>query len=544
MNAKMSTSRTVLAAAAMALALLAGCKEKENPPPAPALVNAPVQPVKPALVSAEKNSFNEVTAKLDKGGNLYVYLSTEKAMSGLSNGLIQASNLLSGMQNIPGAGRETLDKVFAVLGRILQDSGISRISGLGMSSIARESGFYYSKMIVHHYPGQNEGLAWSLFGKTPHSLKALDFLPENTALASVSDLDLPLLWTNILQAVRTVDNPEANSALDQLPAKFHELTGLDLDAVLNSLSGEYGVILTLDPHKMVTLPLPDNPLEIPNPALCLMFKVKSDLIFDRVDQILNGSPIVKPLLNKADEPDLKMLTVTLPIPLPVEVRPSLARVGDYLLLASSDTLVRQILAVKSGKTNGYKSTAEFKRLSQDVPNDGNNFSLTTSAIGALAGQIQEKAMASQKMDPEALKTFQQLFQRGANAGAYSVGVNGPDGWEGFSNGSQNPSALLLVPIAFVVGGVAAIAVPNFVQARTTAQKNGCINNLRKIESAKQQWALENKKQSTDTPAMSDLQTYLAPGPDGKMPVCAQGGVYTVGSVGEKPTCSIPGHELP
>jgi hypothetical protein len=72
----------------------------------------------------------------------------------------------------------------------------------------------------------------------------------------------------------------------------------------------------------------------------------------------------------------------------------------------------------------------------------------------------------------------------------------------------------------------------------------CINNLRLIDSAKQQWALENRKQSTDTPTENDVRPYIGRGVDGEMPVCPDGGVYTFGTVGEKPTCSVQGHALP
>jgi hypothetical protein len=65
-----------------------------------------------------------------------------------------------------------------------------------------------------------------------------------------------------------------------------------------------------------------------------------------------------------------------------------------------------------------------------------------------------------------------------------------------------------------------------------------------MDAAKQQWALEYRKQTSDTPAMSDLQPYLGRGPNGELPVCPDGGVHTSGNVGEKPTCSIPGHVLP
>jgi hypothetical protein len=82
------------------------------------------------------------------------------------------------------------------------------------------------------------------------------------------------------------------------------------------------------------------------------------------------------------------------------------------------------------------------------------------------------------------------------------------------------------------------------QNQETHRMNACINNLRLIDAAKQQWALENRKQNTDTPTMDDLRPYLGHGPNGELPICPDGGVYTVGAIAEKPTCNIPGHVLP
>ncbi|HEX4121394.1 MAG TPA: hypothetical protein VH619_12305 [Verrucomicrobiae bacterium] len=82
------------------------------------------------------------------------------------------------------------------------------------------------------------------------------------------------------------------------------------------------------------------------------------------------------------------------------------------------------------------------------------------------------------------------------------------------------------------------------QVHQIQNQNACINNLRLIDSAKQQWALETRKLNTDIPQVSDLQPYLGRGPNGEMPVCPDGGVYTFGAVGEKPTCSNPNHVLP
>ncbi len=82
------------------------------------------------------------------------------------------------------------------------------------------------------------------------------------------------------------------------------------------------------------------------------------------------------------------------------------------------------------------------------------------------------------------------------------------------------------------------------ESEKTQRMNACINNLRLYDAAKQQWALEQRKTANDTPTMNDLQPYLGHGANGEMPSCPDGGVYTIGTVGEKPVCSIPGHVLP
>lgn len=69
----------------------------------------------------------------------------------------------------------------------------------------------------------------------------------------------------------------------------------------------------------------------------------------------------------------------------------------------------------------------------------------------------------------------------------------------------------------------------------------CINNLRLIDDAKQQWAVDNNEPDNAQPNVKDLLPYFT---DNTFPVCPDGGVYTLNAVDEVPTCSIPDHQLP
>jgi hypothetical protein len=71
------------------------------------------------------------------------------------------------------------------------------------------------------------------------------------------------------------------------------------------------------------------------------------------------------------------------------------------------------------------------------------------------------------------------------------------------------------------------------------QANACVNNLRQIDAAKQQWALENKKPANVFPTPTDLAPYLKNG----LPLCPASGTYTLNAVGQRPTCNVPGHAL-
>ena len=97
-------------------------------------------------------------------------------------------------------------------------------------------------------------------------------------------------------------------------------------------------------------------------------------------------------------------------------------------------------------------------------------------------------------------------------------------------------------VVLIIGILMAIAVPNFVKARDSSRKNSCIANLKQIDSAKEQWAMDNKKDAGAAVVFSDLvgsTLYIK-----ATPTCASGGTYTVNAVGTNPACDKSLHALP
>ena len=97
-------------------------------------------------------------------------------------------------------------------------------------------------------------------------------------------------------------------------------------------------------------------------------------------------------------------------------------------------------------------------------------------------------------------------------------------------------------VVAIIGLLAAIAIPNFLRARSTSQQNTCIDNLRSLDSAIQQWALENGAAPTTPVDPGNIQPYLGRGLIGALPWCPLDpnknfdSSYTIANAGTAPVC--------
>ena len=106
-------------------------------------------------------------------------------------------------------------------------------------------------------------------------------------------------------------------------------------------------------------------------------------------------------------------------------------------------------------------------------------------------------------------------------------------------------------VVLIIGILLAIAVPNFIRARETSRAKTCQGNLKQMQSAKEQWAMDTRAATTATPTTTDLygtDKYIK-----AEPVCPSNGDYTIGAMNADPTCGTStngttdeadDHELP
>lgn len=99
----------------------------------------------------------------------------------------------------------------------------------------------------------------------------------------------------------------------------------------------------------------------------------------------------------------------------------------------------------------------------------------------------------------------------------------------------------IMVVVAIIGVLCAIAIPNYVCARADSQANACINNMRQIDTAVQQFAFEKGKKAGDTVNFPmDLTPYIKLNSSSQIPLCPSGGNYTVSPVGTTPSvrCSL------
>jgi hypothetical protein len=184
---------------------------------------------------------------------------------------------------------------------------------------------------------------------------------------------------------------------------------------------------------------------------------------------------------------------------------------------------RGLYGLPPGNLRGLATTA---CIFQVIPYIGFLFGytiLTPIFIGMMQSRVNQLVRTSATTAPRVALPASSVPERGMSGGAIAAII----------------CACLIPFFIFFIGLLAAIAVPSFVKARSQSQLNACLNNLRQISAAKEQWGLEKNASATEAP--SDMNALVGPALWIKdAPVCPAGGSYKIGALSDESSCTIHG----
>ncbi|MEI6564849.1 MAG: hypothetical protein WCO42_11145 [bacterium] len=487
----------------------------------------------PAL---SKQRYDMIMGNLDAGGDLLVVANLE--------GMIKSGvDLLTNPFLTMGKGNVKSQAMLACVSKIpgfLDKNGFYALQGFGMSVVPRADGLNTVKSFIARDSAAAGLPLWrALVGANPKVMECTDFLPADTELARTGTSEYRSLWKLIRAGVAELGTPEAAAAFNAQLVTLNTNMGVNLDKVFDSFTGEGFFSIQLS--RTTTIDLPgagaNGAVKMPQPSLLIGIAVSDNTLVTAMEAALAKAGM-KAVPNEGELAGIK--SINLPLPLPIPLQPSYAVHANVFLFGTTPGVVAE--GIKAFKTkSGLTATPQFKRAFEGLPSPNNGIEYMSSRFMNTITEVQKAYMCQPGSgDVEMTEVMNQLLSRQQNMQSAMVIQNRKSGILTIGNSSASGKEMIASMMLAPVGMMAAIAIPSFMSARTAATHNGCVNNLRQLEAAKEQWALEKNKNTGDAVVESEVLQYVK---GAMMPVCPQGGKYTLHTIGENCECSFPGHRL-
>lgn len=481
--------------------------------------------------AAVKQQYDAIKANLNEGGDMMVICNVEGLLENGIQKIIEFAGLAAKDEPDAAAFIGILNK----LPGFLRANGFYGVQGLGFSAVPADNNLNAIRGFLSLEPAAVSAPLWrGLFGPQGMEMVTPAYLPADTAFARTFACDPGQMWKIVRDGVATLATPEGAQAFEQSLAMSTMMLGIPFDSLINGLGNESFISLQFSPSKTVDLPLGagGESVAIAEPSILLGIAVKDSTLANLLKTRFCG-PGLPATLTATN--GMEIITANEPLPLPFPVQLTMALQSNLLLIGSSPAVLDQSLtAAKSG--NGLLASEKFKAAFGNLPVKNSGMAYFSPEFTKTIQKIQEAALSSDdSADAEVTRALMKLFGSDEPQQAAVVIQNTPKGillsGRTTFGGRELLASLAAAPIALLAG----VAMPAITQARGNAQTASCFNNLRQIDGAKDQWAIDNGKTIGDTPTDEDLSEYLK-----EIPTCPAGGTYTAGAIGEEASCSVHG----
>ncbi len=478
--------------------------------------------------SPDNPAFQHVVANLDPGGVLYLYSSAEKVLGDLDQKLKSVRDLTLSDPSLSQDEKNSVRENFDLGIRLLIKSGLEEVKAFGFSSRESKPGFFVNK--TYTYIPDRSGFVWEAIAKAPHDFPFVKMVPDKTAGFAFFDFDPALLWSGLSDALAMSENPRIAKWQQHFSQQIQAFTGLSLGELLGSLGDQVGVIVTLEPASMVRISIGNEEYEMPEPAAALVWKVRNEKLFDRLDALFGMNPKVQ----KLDEPNVRMRVLEGVEEMPY-LTPTMARYGDYLIISSSEKLVRGMMDADSGKAEGIKASPEFIKLSAGMPEKGNSVVYLAKRLQKTLAELQLKLSQFREGGNPLLDAMSAKFSRiSADAATYVVAGTSDDGWFTIGKATKDVNEMLGEFLTVPAYYFAIATVEEAKRARGTDKLAKIKQNLADLRAAKEEAISEKNLPEGQMLTRQDVEEYIT-----EWPRSLVGETYEVGSVGEPPYATAP-----
>lgn len=493
--------------------------------------SAAKEPAGEASSQDTREMFDAVVDKLDLGGDALVYFNIDGLISEFVDGLLAAIPQIPQKPGSPNS-KGIVERADAFLGNI----GVYDTQAYGFSSIPMEGGAdgYVQKSFLKIEEKHPRPLLWSIAGQ-PAPIEGLEYMPKDTVLMWGGRMKPALVLKLINKAALEVGGMNTRKALDRQFANIKKSLGFDVVSACNTLQEEivFGIQLS-DTEKVNITGDTNNPVKIGAPSFLLVAKTGKEGLMDQLLKLEQNNVVD---FEKVEiDGKLKMLMMPAFEASPVPLRICFYQGEEYFLAASTQKLLKETLEiVETGE--GLVNSDKFQRLMEDMPELYSSVSyLSKRYMGSMLDM--QRQMSEMAPGPNVDKAMAKLYGKFAEGDVLGVGVACDDGFYSVTKAPYGGQQVLKSFMMMPVGMMAGIAVPSFMEARQSSQKNVMVNNLRQIDAAKEQWAMENNKSLGAEPGAEDIGVYIK----GGMPSFPQGSRYEIKPIGEDPVIILPSGE--
>ncbi len=376
---------------------------------------------------ADVARFKAVYPRLDPGGVLYAYVSVAGDLAALGEWV----------EGIIGQVREKDPQKIPFpidVSKLLQISGMDKVSAVGFSSKATETGFRNKSFF--YTPKGRSGLL-RIFGGEPKPIEVVNLAPVGTEIAFQQELNLKVVYDIALEAAATVMGDPGKAMIEAgVKQPIPDVT-FTMERVIRNLDTKLTVIIDADEKKK--LKVPDEEFSIPFLSGAVMvdglgWMADSFLLLAAEDE--DSEPIREAnwVGIRAKEEFPGDFSIYKPVIL--HHRPS-----GKLVVATHKDFAESLFAPKPN----LRDDPDFRKVMAGLPPKGNAMAYVAPGVfrmirGVLAQAIEtapgpsEAAIASSVMD---------LFLPANLAGEGSVTTNLPDGILTISNSSHSHKSNLL-----------------------------------------------------------------------------------------------------